>query len=66
MEAMNFFKDDETLYETCLSKREEINTLLKPIFKADVFSLRKTNFNLKTSKNSMCSIHLKDKLIRAK
>ena len=45
-----FSKNDETLYETCLSKREAINTLLKPIFKADVFSVIENRFRFKNIK----------------
>ncbi|MFY7670586.1 NAD(P)/FAD-dependent oxidoreductase [Tenacibaculum sp. MEBiC06402] len=30
--------DDSQLYEECLSRKEEINKLLKPVFKNDVFS----------------------------
>lgn len=45
-----FSKDDETLYETCLSKREAINTLLEPIFKADVFSIKENSFQFKNIK----------------
>ncbi|GGK14658.1 FAD-dependent oxidoreductase [Yeosuana aromativorans] len=42
-----FSKDDDVLYETCLSKREAINSLLKPIFKADVFSIKGNCFQFK-------------------
>lgn len=45
-----FSKDDEALYETCLSNREAINTLLKPIFKADVFSIKENSFQFKNIK----------------
>jgi len=37
------FNDDDKLHDICLSKREEINAFLQPIFKGDVFSL-KDNF----------------------
>ncbi|MEG9327548.1 FAD-dependent oxidoreductase [Salinimicrobium catena] len=37
-------KDDEELFEQCRSKMHEINRLLKPIFKEDVFSVRKNGF----------------------
>ena len=45
-----FSKDDKILYETCLSKREAINILLKPIFKADVFSIKQNSFRFKNIK----------------
>lgn len=42
-----FSEDDEGLYEHCLSKREEINTFLKPVFKEEVFSLKSNTFHFK-------------------
>ncbi len=42
-----FTKEDKDLYATCLSKKEEINQLLKPIFKDDVFIQNKNIFNFK-------------------
>ncbi|MDH7446196.1 NAD(P)/FAD-dependent oxidoreductase [Aquimarina sp. 2201CG14-23] len=40
-----FTKTDTGLYETCLSKIEDINTLLKSIFKNDVFLKKDNIFN---------------------
>ncbi|MEW7289727.1 NAD(P)/FAD-dependent oxidoreductase [Aquimarina sp. 2304DJ70-9] len=42
-----FTQEDEELYATCLSKKEEINQLLKPVFNDDVFILNKNTFNFK-------------------
>ena len=39
-----FIKSNEALYETCLKKQSEINTLLQPIFGDDVFSLKENSF----------------------
>ncbi len=39
-----FTKVDEALYEECLQHRGAINQLLKPIFNADVFSLKEGGF----------------------
>ena len=39
--------DSETFFEDCISKKEDINTLLKPIFKLDVFSVLDNIFNFK-------------------
>lgn len=39
-----FTKEDADLFEECESKMEKINSLLKPIFKEDVFSVRKNGF----------------------
>jgi gamma-glutamylputrescine oxidase len=33
-----FLDKDRSLYETCIQQMKDVNTLLKPIFKADVFS----------------------------
>ena len=46
-----FAKKDGELYETCLSKKEEINSLLKPIFNQEVFSLKRNTFNFKNIQN---------------
>ncbi|WP_420571138.1 NAD(P)/FAD-dependent oxidoreductase [Kordia sp.] len=40
-----FTKEDTTLYETCLTRKEEINQLLKPIFKDAVFRETSNTFN---------------------
>jgi len=42
-----FTKQDTSLFQECLSKKEEINKLLKPIFNADVFSLKANSFRFK-------------------
>ncbi|TNJ47137.1 FAD-binding oxidoreductase [Tamlana fucoidanivorans] len=39
-----FAKTSPELYETCLSKKEEINILLKPVFKDNVFSVKSNIF----------------------
>lgn len=40
-----FTKNDREMYETCLSKMPKINSLLKPIFGADVYSITGNKFN---------------------
>lgn len=42
-----FTTHDKVLYENCLSKREQINDLLKPIFENNVFSTSNNFFNFK-------------------
>ncbi|MBP2831213.1 FAD-binding oxidoreductase [Aquimarina sp. U1-2] len=42
-----FTNKDQALYEECLSKREQINALLRPIFGKDVFSFQKNSFHFK-------------------
>ena len=42
-----FTKQDANLFETCLSKKESINKLLKPIFNDAVFSLKDNTFHFK-------------------
>jgi len=37
--------DSASFFEECISKKEAINTLLKPIFKTDVFSVSGNTFN---------------------
>ena len=39
--------DSEAFFEECVSKRQQINQLLKPIFNADVFSVSENIFNFK-------------------
>lgn len=46
-----FPETDSELFEVCLSKREAINTLLNPIFKADVFSLKDNIFKFNKIKD---------------
>jgi glycine/D-amino acid oxidase-like deaminating enzyme len=43
--------DSETFFEECISKKEDINNLLKPIFKKDVFSVSDNTFNFKKVHN---------------
>jgi len=45
-----FLESDEVLYDTCLKNQGNINTLLKPIFKDEVFSLKENRFDFKTIK----------------
>ncbi|PWI30506.1 FAD-dependent oxidoreductase [Flavobacteriaceae bacterium LYZ1037] len=42
-----FTKEDSKLFETCLSKRDSVNKLMKPLFKEDVFQLKANTFNFK-------------------
>jgi glycine/D-amino acid oxidase-like deaminating enzyme len=37
--------DSKSFFEECLSKKEDINALLKPIFKSEVFSVSDNTFN---------------------
>ncbi|WP_034042482.1 NAD(P)/FAD-dependent oxidoreductase [Wocania ichthyoenteri] len=46
-----FTKADSELFEDCLSKKESINNLLKPIFKDEVYSLKSNIFNFKNIQN---------------
>ena len=39
--------DSEDFFEECLARKKEINSLLKPIFKEDVFSVSDNMFNFK-------------------
>jgi len=45
------FTENDDLFENCLSKKDYINKLLKPMFKAEVFSLKDNIFNFKNIKN---------------
>ena len=45
------FTENDNLFENCLSKKDYINKLLKPMFKAEVFSLKDNIFNFKNIKN---------------
>ncbi|GGG37411.1 NAD(P)/FAD-dependent oxidoreductase [Bizionia arctica] len=40
-----FTKEDSQLFDVCLSKRETVNKLLKPLFKDAVFRTKKNEFN---------------------
>lgn len=42
-----FTKEDALLFETCMSRKDEINELLRPIFKLDVFSLKGNGFHFR-------------------
>ncbi|MFL1010499.1 NAD(P)/FAD-dependent oxidoreductase [Flavisericum labens] len=42
-----FCSNDKVLFEECISKRCEINKVLSPIFNAEVFNLKKHDFNFK-------------------
>ncbi|MFV9551780.1 NAD(P)/FAD-dependent oxidoreductase [Algibacter sp. PT7-4] len=42
-----FLKNDNHLFENCISQKEKINTLLKPIFLEHVFSIKNNSFNFK-------------------
>jgi len=45
------FAQNDDLFENCLSKKEYINNLLKPIFSTEVFSLKDNIFNFKNINN---------------
>ena len=47
-----FLEKEDDLFEICLSKKDQINQLLKPLFKADVFSLKPNNFQFKNIKEN--------------
>ncbi len=40
-----FTLEDKELFDDCISQKEEINTLLQPIFKDTVFTAKKNSFN---------------------
>ena len=42
-----FLNSDEALFQTCISKKETINKVLKSLFKDSVFSLKDNIFNFK-------------------
>lgn len=42
-----FTKEDQDLFENCVSKMPEINRLLNPIFGTDVFSVRENSFGFR-------------------
>ena len=44
-----FLDSDEALFQSCISKKETINKLLKPLFKDNVFSLKDNIFNFKNT-----------------
>lgn len=45
------FTENDNLFENCLSKKQDINNLLKPLFNAEVFSVKENSFNFKNIKN---------------
>ncbi|MEJ6792341.1 MAG: FAD-dependent oxidoreductase [Lacinutrix sp.] len=45
------FNENDNLFETCLAQKNYINSLLKPIFKAEVFNLKDNTFGFKNIKN---------------
>lgn len=49
-----FTKEDESLYDTCLSQKDNINKLLKPIFNDDVFSFKSDAFGFKNIQLKQC------------
>ncbi|MEF3078170.1 NAD(P)/FAD-dependent oxidoreductase [Winogradskyella poriferorum] len=42
-----FPKENEELFNTCIEQQKNINKLLNPVFKEDVFSFRENSFNFK-------------------
>lgn len=48
-----FTKEDAALFEDCESKMEKINNLLKPIFKEDVFSVRKNGLGFQNIQENL-------------
>lgn len=44
------FAEEDYLFEACISKKEQINTLLKPLFKNDVYSLKDNLFRFENIK----------------
>ena len=44
--------EDEAFFEECISKKEEVNRLLKPIFNADVFSTSDNTFGFQKVHNT--------------
>ena len=48
-----FSEEDRELYENCLSRLEDINRLLKPVFKEPVFSREKDTFGFRKVQSSL-------------
>ncbi len=46
------FTNSDDLYEECLSKKDAINSLLKPLFNQDVYSLQDNRFQFHNIKNN--------------
>ena len=47
-----FLEKDRSLYESCLQKMQEVNNLLKPVFKESVFSNVSNNFGFAGVQNN--------------
>lgn len=50
-----FPRDQEGLFEKCISNLERINTLLKPVYKADAFTLQPNSFNFENVRDQYIS-----------
>ncbi|MBT0607098.1 NAD(P)/FAD-dependent oxidoreductase [Aequorivita echinoideorum] len=48
-----FTNEDSELFERCRSKINEVNKLLKPIFKDEIFSLKENTFGFENIKNNL-------------
>jgi glycine/D-amino acid oxidase-like deaminating enzyme len=47
-----FLESNLELYDTCMAQQDAVNTLLKPIFNANVFSIKPNRFNFKNIKSN--------------
>ncbi|RAJ17780.1 NAD(P)/FAD-dependent oxidoreductase [Olleya aquimaris] len=45
------FTETDNLFENCIERKSQINKLLKPIFNAEVFSLKQNTFGFKNIRN---------------
>jgi len=50
--SFELFSNDNTLFETCKEQLQEVNNVLKPIFKSDVFSVCANKFGFKNVKGN--------------
>jgi len=50
--SFELFSNDNMLFDICRSELQEINTMLKPIFKTDVFSISENKFGFKNVKEN--------------
>jgi len=50
--SYELFSSDNTLFDTCADELDKVNTLLQPVFKADVFSVSENTFGFKNVKNN--------------
>ncbi|OEK09670.1 FAD-dependent oxidoreductase [Flavivirga aquatica] len=48
-----FGEKDDMFFNSCISQKQYINNMLKPLFNETVFSLRPNHFNFKTIKNQL-------------